>query len=104
SRAARFTPRAAERGAQSAAQSCRADGRGALDAPPKARHPSNSRPPPQRRAADAFAERLRPHVTRLIDDGCTLKEIAEQLTRAGLRTRHGRVWELTRVHKLLKRL
>lgn len=58
-----------------------------------------------RAEAQSFAESLRPPITAMIEAGNdTLQDIAENLDRAGLRTREGATWAPTSVQRVLRRL
>lgn len=54
--------------------------------------------------ADAFAESLRPMLSQAVADNCTLQQIAERLTEAGIQARFGGRWNPCSVRRLLLRL
>jgi DNA invertase Pin-like site-specific DNA recombinase len=56
------------------------------------------------RAADEFAAQVAPVVTELRGDGMSLRQIAAELSRRGVRTMRGGVWTAAAVRNVLQRM
>jgi len=54
--------------------------------------------------ANAFAESLRGTITSFINDGCTQREIVNELDRIGVKTSRGHEFQLTTLQRVMKRL
>jgi hypothetical protein len=57
----------------------------------------------QRLRADALAVELAPEIWRLRASGCSLRDIADALSRRGIRSARGRQWGPAQILRLLRR-
>lgn len=54
--------------------------------------------------ADSFADRIRPTLAPMLDDGLSYREIARRLNTMGVKTARGGIWQPQQVSNLAKRL